>query len=381
MSEVHGIPCFYIHQDGDQPDSLQANHAVDLKRLILEGVSHQAIKEIQEQGLWVESKSTRTTYLLHNNSKDVFWALEFLRENPQNLRELLRSEAAAGTLIRYKHSGSLADLRGMDSDELMVLLRKLLAYSADRDGDVHQRWYSLLTNSPCLPFASKEQIFHKLDLLSEQGVLEKEGGRWYPASNDDRWLLSFQEEQVLVDRSRHAVLHIKTSHAEEHLFQDFQQMNRWLEDAVDSFRKNRYIKTAIQVRAHPAVDSIAVPDLGGLGDLHQWEALISSGAEALEAEEIETVAEQALASHPASDWMPGMHAALVSSQPEKDDGETPSQLVHSVQLHNLGSIVHLGSPVQKSRLGREAVPLRLFHPVNPFSSAPQPMSARPPTED
>jgi len=124
---------------------------------------------------------------------------------------------------------------------------------------------------------------------------------------------------------------------------------------------------ASDISARPAGQSVHLSPLGGLGELHSWQASFGGCQQAAEAEE-------SLSSQPASDWMPVAAGALCREIRNWDLPPVPAELRSTIQLYRIGSIVHSGFRPLQHRLGYEMKPVQLYCPANPYLPPPIPMS-------
>ena len=127
------------------------------------------------------------------------------------------------------------------------------------------------------------------------------------------------------------------------------------------------MEDASSISARPAGKSVHLSPLGGLGELHSWQASFGGCQQAAEAE-------QSLSSQPASDWMPVAAGALCREIKDSDLPPVPAELRSTIQLYRIGCIVHSGFRPLRHRLGYEMKPVQLYCPANPYLPPPIPMS-------
>lgn len=368
--QLRPVPCLSAYKEENAPLLITRESKIPLELFLLDGISHHSLRIVQEHPLWNRGSQT---YLLQADNRDVCWALAWLQDNTRELREALRSELSSGALKQSVQTEGVLDLHRMSGSELVVLLRRILARQEYQPGESPVlRWHRLLVRHPQLPFLDREETLRSLEGMQRDGLIVKQGQSWYPSGGEDRWILEWNNRRALINPSSsevNTVLYIHSDRVEEIKLCSVQKTIEWFEQQFNDLHPSRFHITAL-----PADGLIAFPDLGGIGDLHQWEALIGGKNPGVQAEEITQATQQALLQQPPGAWLPGMYGALVSTHPAPEDLQAPVELAHSVQLHNLGSMVHLGCPLQPHRLQRESEPVRLFSPLNPFAQAPAAMS-------
>ena len=346
----------YYPAKDSAPAYLVAKQDFPLQRLLEAGIDHSGLEAMDKLSSNLCPYRHRN-YLLSPEPSDIKWALEYLRGDSVLLRTVLQREARSVT----PHNRTYEDLRGLSNDELFNRFRKLLTKIPLEEGDIHSRWHRLLIKHTALPFEDYAAVMKQLSRAQSSGMIEREGDIYYPVRGSDQWHILGDSCRLILDRAGLHVLEIQDFEAQTYRFDSLREWQEWITQKAEG---DSWSLASGQV-------GIELPELGGLGDLHQWEALIGGSGDTRQPPVEELMDEQ-----PPDAWMPGMNGVFVRAVPDERVAESPAELAYCVQLHNLGNLIHLGCPVQPSRLGRQPEAVRLFQPVNPFRAAPLPMSAR-----
>jgi len=344
----------------EEPEHIKIQERMPLSRLLEHGLDSSSIQEIQKFQQGLTSRDSSKVYLLEPNEQDVKWALNHIRQDAWAMRAMLRREAKA-----VLQRGGRDELRSMSREELFSSFRQLITRVPVEMGEAHVRWHHLLTEREGLPYEDRSRVLQRIENLQNNNSIELVADGCFniymPRGGDEQWHLLQGERRLVLDRSNCSVLDIYNFQSENHCFETH---NKWAEWLIGTLSTDHRIDIA-SPGGH-----IPLPELGGLGDLHQWEALIGKGKTPEILPSVEDISEQ----QPPDAWMPGMSGVFVDAAGQGIVVDSPPELALGVQLYNIGNLVHTGYPAQASRLNKQPDAVRLFQPVNPFRAAPLPMS-------
>ena len=371
MTVLHGVTTMQLTHKPDAPSCIEVKPTISLERFAWHGLNRDSLRTLEHK---IPVTSSGPVYLLRSTQHDVSWAMSYLKNNLHLARDIVRSTTSPAWLAMQCRVSSPNRL---DANQIMRLLRIIAEHNhPEEDLELYQKLHQLLVfRGTKVIFADQGTIAGRNQGLQDRNLLDRLQDTFYPVGGDDNWILSWRQHKLLVDRKNLSVFETNNNSAQAHKIKNPEMMHQWLQAKIGSIIANesdasrRWPEPIFRISA--ADNKIVMPGLGGIGDLHQWEALIG-GASAVAADDINWAADAALEQQPPAAWMPGMSAAMVAET--KRDVEAPAQLAHSVQLHNLGSIIHTGCPTQNARLTCDVKTIRLFHPLNPFGAGPLGMS-------
>ena len=240
-----------------------------------------------------------------------------------------------------------------------------------------QQLISLIGQLQAEQGVSDSQLISRLNQYAELGISSKQAlqdrlsemdyespGLWRISQGEGDIVISWRPSrgglrELLVWGGEPRALEISPGSSHKLLeFESRAAMASWAE---------KEMANASNISAQPAGKSVHLSPLGGLGELHSWQASFAGCQQAAEAE-------QSLSSQPASDWMPVAAGALCREIKASDLPPVPAELRSTIQLYNIGSIVHSGFRPLQHRLGYEMKPVQLYCPANPYLPPPIPMS-------